>query len=770
MSSNPKFTAGGRLTWVACALGFTLLCVAATALHACGPDFPNTLLKDSDGAVLSAPVADFARELERLDLAPVRFVHMAATNGYEQQSLESELADLAAALKKSNVSPEESTQILSGHRANRQKLRSYLAAHAAWAAKSSVDADENTASKPGPRPAFPSFEEVPGMPGEFADYFAGAVALHNPDTNNAAPREAWERLLKRPAAERKYKSTWAAFMLGKSWERADDDKAVEYFQMTRDLAKQRFADSIGLEAAAIGLEGRVELRRKHFERAMKLYLEQYATGDGSAVVSLRWTAQRALEDGGEELIALAATANARAVVTAYLISGERQRDYAWSDSSPTNSVSAWLKAVEAADVKDVESAERLALAAYQAGEFDIAQRWVNRARSTPVAQWLQAKLLLRAGKTQPAAALLAKVVDLLSVVSANELTNSTEFADSLRMPVHGWDDESVRTHVLAELGVLRLSRREFAQALDALLRAGFWMDAAYVAERVLTTDELTDYVDRFWSATSAHARPDENHPQVVPSETADTVSVEQTNPELPGKKIRYLLARRLTREMHGDRARQYYPAEWQPKFDELARALRAGWDENQPADQRARWLFGAAMIARTNGMELLGTEVGPDWRIWNGSYDWGITWLERASNAPVSRINKAGAEEIRRASQPTADPDQRFHYRYQAAFLAWEAAKLMPDNSDDTARVLCTAGSWLKYRNPETADIFYKALVRRCLKTELGAEADRRRWFPTLDENGKIVPSKKKAPADAEATPTAEAVEINETGPTERVK
>ena len=87
-----------------------------------------------------------------------------------------------------------------------------------------------------------------------------------------------------------------------------------------------------------------------------------------------------------------------------------------------------------------------------------------------------------------------------------------------------------------------------------------------------------------------------------------------------------------------------------------------------------------------------------------------------------------------------ADPEARFHYRYQAAFLALEAANLMPDNADETAVVLCTAGSWIKVRDPQVADLFYKALVRRCPKTAIGAEADRLRWFPVLDENGTIIP------------------------------
>jgi len=55
------------------------------------------------------------------------------------------------------------------------------------------------------------------------------------------------------------------------------------------------------------------------KHAIELYLEQYATGDSSAVVSLRWAAGEALAGSGDDLAALAAMANTRSVVTAYLI-------------------------------------------------------------------------------------------------------------------------------------------------------------------------------------------------------------------------------------------------------------------------------------------------------------------------------------------------------------------------------------------------------------------------------------------------------------------
>ena len=87
-------------------------------------------------------------------------------------------------------------------------------------------------------------------------------------------------------------------------------------------------------------------------------------------------------------------------------------------------------AVEAAGVKDVDSAERLALAAYQAGEFELAQRWIKRAHNTPVAQWLQAKLYLRAGKVAPAAALFAQA---RGSVAGRSGSGSRQIQPSLRI-------------------------------------------------------------------------------------------------------------------------------------------------------------------------------------------------------------------------------------------------------------------------------------------------------------------------------------------------
>jgi tetratricopeptide (TPR) repeat protein len=738
---------------------------AAQPAPACGPFFPNNLLDRGDTSLFVAPEADFGRELERMKLARSRFEAKplqgeARPTTQADQSLDAEIGDLLTALQKSKLPPEEVGRIRAAHQKARDALRRYTADCEVWRRTGEWNCDHAVRYREEPKapaPKFPQIEIVSGLPGEFADYFEGALAWHNPAlVDKGLAREAWERLLERPAAERKFKSTWAAFMLGKSWEDEDPDTALDYFKQVRDLAKHGFADSLGLAAASLGLEARIHLDLGEYDRAIELYLEQFATQDPTAVNSLRQVAREVLTDASERvqsllavnsgkllagedsssgednsLARLAAQPKAQRVITAFLVSRHRPGWDTEHNAQVDSQAARWLAAVEAADVREVDSAEKLALAAYQAGEIELAQRWIKRAPESPVAQWLQAKLLLRAGKVEPAAALLAKVSRSFPAESPDPKPPGC-FAECLHVITGDCDVTTAPRQILGELGALHLARRQFIEALDALLHSDYWLDAAYVAERVLTVDELKAYVDANWPFVPQAEITNTNEPPA----DASVAGPQRT------ERIRYLLARRLTRLNRGAEAREFFPAKWQPQYDALMRALNAGWDETQSTNQRATALFTAAVMTRTNGMELLGTEVEPDWHVHDGNFEFELTARHRA-NKELGAL-RATPEELRRAFTHKADPEQRFHYRYQAAFLAWEAAKLMPNNADETARVLCTAGSWLKARDPDTADIFYKALVRRCRKTAIGAQADWMRWFPVLDAEGNPKPYKSR--------------------------
>ena len=274
------------------------------------------------------------------------------------------------------------------------------------------------------------------------------------------------------------------------------------------------------------------------------------------------------------------------------------------------------------------------------------------------------------------------------------------------------------------------------------------------SERVLNPAELKSYVDRNWPGGQS-----DDGKAAVAAEHEERSDNPFSSAHIHTE-IRYLLARRLVRLSRCHEAREYFPAMWQAKFDELVKSLSTGESENLLAERRAAGFFEAAKIVRHDGMELMGTEVQPDWHLYRGNFDLGSIGARRATNETANALF-ASEDEVRRTDRHRADPEARFHYRYQAAFLALDAARLLPDNADETARILCTAGSWLKERDPQTADLFYKALVRRCRKTAIGAEADRKRWFPKLDENGNLVPSVRPSQT-TELTPNQPADEASQ--------
>ncbi|MSR64570.1 MAG: hypothetical protein EXS18_02175 [Verrucomicrobiae bacterium] len=673
--------------------------------RACGPDFPNQLLLMGDRAVLEAPVANFRLEIERIKPSTKpQFTAIAPDGqGVIRQTYDADMVDLESAVRQLKIS----TNVIREYAEVRGAIRQFLTDQDQWDGLWHYDwtGDEPVRVHDGNQPKFPTLIVPNGLPAEFADYLDGAIRFHQGQPD--AARQEWNRLLDRPKEQRRYRSTWACFMIGKTYLGSDPAKAIASFQSVRELAKDGFADSLGLAAASIGWEARAELDRKNYERAIELYFDHYATGDPSAVVSLENVAGRIYRADPPILTRFARHKLARELMTAYLISRHNLPDHLMDD---------WLAAVENAGATDVDGADRMAWAAYQSGDADAAWRWLNRARGkSAVALWVKAKLLLHDGRASEASALLAKLIRLFP--------NEQDWFGAYK-PSEGysWRYAPAVREVGGELAVLHLARGQYVDALDLLLRTGYWVDAAYVAERILTADELLAYVKRTW--------PEKPIAETTENNTTDYEWGRMNNDQVP-EQIRYLLARRLVRIGRLDEAQPFFPPDLKLTFHAYSQAMKHGRDANLPAMDRAEWLWEAARITRYWGLALTGTEVEPDWHAYGGSYDLGNTSESRPKEAEIVPVTEV---ERQRVGKHVAEPDERFHYRYRAADLAWEAARLLPDDSDATAAVLCEAGSWLKIRNPMLADRFYKSLVVRCRHTETGAEADRRRWFPGIDQ------------------------------------
>ncbi|MHC4741176.1 MAG: hypothetical protein ACYS8Z_04665, partial [Planctomycetota bacterium] len=261
-----------------------------------------------------------------------------------------------------------------------------------------------------------------------------------------------------------------------------------------------------------------------------------------------------------------------------------------------------------------------------------------------------------------------------------------------------------------------VARRQYVEALDVLIKGGFWGDAVYVAENVLSPEELAAYVDRAWPALDA---------EVIARTSYESNS--PTDPNWFNVRLRFLLGRRLAQLGRYDEARAYYPPKWQEKLDLFQAHLIPAGDTSLSSRRRAREYWRSACTIRSN-RKLLGTERSLGYTRYRRT-----PAIRLESDAKLVGIT----DDERKRLEEYAPGEEGYPVAHVAAEYAWQAAKLMPDNSDETAYVLCMAGQWLQLNYPKDADRFYKALVNRCRKTALGSEADKLRWFPGIPPDAK---------------------------------
>ncbi len=682
------------------------------ATLACGPDFPNRFLVVGNSELLAAPRIRFAEELSRLLPTTTRFAAVVPKDRRDvyRQSRQVAEAQLVEALTQGGTDATRLEAIIVEYRTLREAIGRHARAQSVWRSQRA----RGRTVDPGP-PRLEVVEVPSGLPTEFSIYLRGAISEAQGDTADA--RAEWQALLVLPVEQRSRRSVWAAYRLGRSHVDDNADEAARWFALARELAEGGFLDGLGLASASLGWEARAELNRGRFDRAARLYLEQWGSGDERAIESLWITTRTFVEGGTRTLQVAAADPLTRALTNAYLVSRMRS---SVRNSATDPDPKAWLQALEEAQLEEVPGAFGFAWLAYQSGEWDSAQRWIDRGDGDAArVRWLQAKLWLRTGRVKEATDLLAGICHSFEVADGS--------SDALGDEPHDLLSEPARA--LGELATLRLATRHYEESLRLLLRGGHWLDAAYVAERVLTSDELLRFVDEGYPRSEEPSRDASS----LSTDRWELLSGAPSEAALT-RGLRALLGRRLAREGRLSVAMDYLPGPVAEKLRDYRATLQAGREPTRPLDERAASLWECAKITRAFGISLFGTEESPDWAaLGGGNYEMDSLAEARARDAP-EQLAPASFDERDRARRHRVDLAKRWHYRYLAADLAWEAAELMPDQTDETAQLLREAGSWLMVKDPPAADRFYKALVRRCGKTDLGREADRLRWFPRAPE------------------------------------
>jgi hypothetical protein len=181
--------------------------LVGTKACADSPWSPRVLLNKGDDGVLTPPEAWFRHEIGRIKIAAPQFMAKPAPFSRVEGTTEAELSDLRAALRKNRTPKGQLESIVAAHAAERANL-------SGWGT-----------NQP---------QVAAGLPQEFAHYFRGSIALRQGD--GATAIREWETLLRLPAAERQFKSVWAAYMLGRAQQEEEPDRAIECFQQTRSLA------------------------------------------------------------------------------------------------------------------------------------------------------------------------------------------------------------------------------------------------------------------------------------------------------------------------------------------------------------------------------------------------------------------------------------------------------------------------------------------------------------------------------------------------------
>lgn len=651
---------------------------------ACGPNFPWQLLDNREETVNAPVELNFAFEVSRLVGPPADSLRAVESDRpVEEEALAAERQELQSDAWR-GLMPAATTDWLTARLEAARRADSGDAARVAAA----------------------------GLPVAVSDYLAGAAEYHAGRLEAAMGFfQAVDRL---PPDQRKIRAVTAAYMRGRIHQQLGQFAAARAdFQAARRYAEAGAPDPMGLAVASLGEEARLDLieagliespwsipeievddatAARLIANAVRLYADQANRGSKVGLLSLGEVARR-LMDPDLDRRRILAEPIVRRLLVAYVAS--KQPDYTWDDTTDLDVIVA--DTIDAVLLQPAPQPgpdlDRLAALAYQGGRYDLAEK-LSQTTTRPLGLWVRAKLALRRGDRA------AAVKDWTTALTALEQDDRAL-------------DDDAKTRLRGEVSVMRLSQGEYRDSLQLLFPVAetYWGDVIYVAERVLTVDELKAFVDG------------------LPPPSAPQTRSDRYDRSDPVASLRTLLARRLVRVGRTGEAVAYFPPRVTGSTTEErdadradvedARGYLAALEATRPPwfewpwqrVSRAEALFKLARMTRVQGMGLMGTEGPPDETVMYGAFPSGIGQTSPNGEA-TSPSPLLGPDEASRFAASAPKPDTRFHYRPIAADQALAAADLLPQRSQAYAATLCWAARYaLASGDQERATAIYKRYV-----------------------------------------------------------
>lgn len=531
------------------------------------------------------------------------------------------------------------------------------------------------------------------LPEAVKAYAAGAVAYHLDALPNA--KTYFNKVL---TQNDKTRTVWATYMLAKiSAKQNQEANAKTGFQQVRKLVIKGYPDPLSLAVNSYGEEARLYYEALNYPHAFALYATQ-TSYDASAVESLKIALSSLINEKAEIIEHTLTDAFSRNLILLYahthLASHNDDKDYSYysderienakkKDKNETdflaNLIRKTLEQSEKDKIFQLKGAGWLAANRYARGDFALASQLVKFDKSA-LSQWVKAKLALRNGQLDKGYAALSQAIKHFPTPLDNTIGNTTRYK-----------------RLKAEYAILALERKDYQYALQLFYNVTdgwtYWGDAAHIAERVLTINELTIFVDQY----------------TTPSTQAAIDTAKENYKIIPATALRAILARRLLRTGLLDKAINYFDdIPLRAIAQRYVNALHRANNTWRTTITRAEAWHEAAVIAKENGLEIMGFELAPDNVYLSGDYD----EKEWELSVPFQANTFTSLDEQNRCNQSRAKPDLRFHYRLVAADYMLKAANLVPQSSQAFAAILCQATGWNLVRYPKQATKLYKKYVK----------------------------------------------------------
>jgi hypothetical protein len=531
------------------------------------------------------------------------------------------------------------------------------------------------------------------LPAELRFYTAAAVAFAQKDDEQAI--ELFRQVLALPLEQQQQRRSWALYSLSRVLLRQYDvDHRAEvtalYQQLQQEVAAG-LADPLQLAVASLGEQARLAKQQGDWASAIALYAAQSRWSE-SGRASLLWLSKELAAMPDQELMPLVQIPAVAALLSRYLMTQFSALSY--MDPDQLQRLLVVLNQVP--DIQ-LHNATQLAVAAYQQGQFALVGQLLPHLDQTALAFTLRAKMALKAGDTAKAAEFYAKASKSFAPMLTQTKVVSVQQDYYSKVSIEDLQTQHY-CRIQAEHGILELSRGDYLQAISLLTAAGseYWQDMAYIAERVLTLDELMSFTAL--------------HPVTAVPEKGEWRYFGDTSTEVL---LHHLTARRLMRSGEYQQAQAYFIdpelKQLAKRYQEHAEKAASSWTDNA----KAQALFEQAKLAREHGLELLGFELAPDYQVFYGQLE-PYEDESRSQTLPVAELQRLGS------SAPTYN--SRFHYRHFAADLSAQAAELVPKNSQAFAATLCHSTKWLLIRQPELAQGYYQHYLQHGPYVSWGAE------------------------------------------------